>query len=161
MRFFLFVLIVFLSLSYSLYFHYWKGDFTPIKSYGVAFNKVRKRLGIPLIEKKWQDIDPSQTMWHDTSHYHLSKILIVKQNFINSEIDEFKINDDSNLVVINNYDRNSYRVINSRYYVKIRNEYKRISISKIKYKELLNSFVKGADYTTTTAKQMILKYKLK
>lgn len=141
MRFFLFVLIVFLSLSYSLYFHYWKGEFTPIKSYGMAFNNVRKRLGIPLIEKTWQDIDPSQTMWHDTSHYHLSKILIVKQNFINSEIDEFKINDDSNLVVINNYDRNSHRIVYSRFYVNILNEYDRLSISKKKYKELLNRIV--------------------
>lgn len=141
MRFFLFVLFVFLSLSYSLYFHYWKGDFTPIKSYGVEFNNVRKRLGIPLIEKTWQDIDPSQTMWHDTSHYHLSKILIVKQNFINSEIDEFKINDDSNLVVINNYDRNIYRIVYSRFYLNILNEYDRLSISKKKYKELLNRLV--------------------
>lgn len=141
MRFFLFVLIVFLSLSYSLYFHYRKGDFTPIKPYGVEFNNVRKRLGIPLIEKTWGDIDPSQTMWHDTSHCHLSKILIIKQNFINSEIDEFKITDDSNLVVINNYDRNSYRIINSRFYVNILNEYDRCSISEKEYKELLNRVV--------------------
>lgn len=107
----------------------------------MEFNNVRKRLGIPLIEKTWQDIDPSQTMWYDTSHCHLSKILIVKQNFINSEIDEFKINDDSNLVVINNYDRNSYRIVYSRFYLNILNEYDRLSISKKKYKELLNRIV--------------------
>ena len=63
------------------------------KNHGIEFNEIRKVAGIPIIQKKWSNINSDQfrkTYWIDEENGHFKKILDYNFKDITEESDYYK-----------------------------------------------------------------------